>query len=71
MHYLLLSPKINPLKETMSVSTYGLGKININQQVYVKLDKYPFSQFGLLEGKVEKIYTIPTEKQKKQEKLKI
>jgi HlyD family secretion protein len=57
-------PKDKSFKGTMSVSTYGLGKININQQVYVKLDKYPFSQFGLLAGKVEKIYTIPTENRK-------
>lgn len=36
----------------------GSGKVRINQEVNIKLGRYPFREFGLLKGKVSKIYPV-------------
>jgi len=37
----------------------GAGKIEIGQRVNIKLDNFPFMEFGLLEGRVERISMVP------------
>lgn len=36
----------------------GSGKVRVNQEVNIKLARYPFREFGLLKGKVSKIYPV-------------
>ena len=36
------------------------GKVKIDQQVNIRLNNYPFEQFGMLVGKVESISTVPS-----------
>lgn len=37
----------------------NIGKLKIGQRAVIKLDNYPFAEFGILEGKVVKISSIP------------
>ena len=43
----------------MEVPSTGYGKINIGQKVNVRLDNYPFHEFGILEGTVIRMGQIP------------
>jgi multidrug resistance efflux pump len=35
------------------------GKLKLGQRAIIKLDNYPYTEFGILEGKVQKISSIP------------
>lgn len=37
----------------------GAGKVEVGQRVNIKLDNYPYMEFGLLEGKVSNISMVP------------
>ena len=39
----------------------SLGKIEIGQQVHIKLSGFPFMEFGMLQGKVSSISLVPEE----------
>lgn len=41
----------------------GAGKVERRQRAVVKLNEYPYMEFGLLEGEVENIYLISEEEQ--------
>lgn len=45
----------------LKVNKQGYGKIKLNQKVRIKLDNYPFHEFGLLNGVVSEISLIPNE----------
>jgi multidrug resistance efflux pump len=40
----------------------GSGKVKPGQAVNIKLDNYPFGQFGMLQGTITNISEVPTEK---------
>lgn len=42
-----------------SVPTGGLGRLKKGQRVVVKLDEYPYMEYGMLQGTVENISLIP------------
>ncbi len=42
------------------VSLNNSGKLKLNQKVHIKLLNYPYLEFGMLEGKVERIAQIPS-----------
>lgn len=48
-----------PLDETfvaiVDIPVRGLGKAQVGQQVIIKLDDYPYQEFGMLEGRVESL----------------
>ena len=46
----------------MLVPQQNLGKVRVGQQVLIKLDGYPFSEFGLVEGRVASLSEMPTAK---------
>jgi len=50
-----------------AVSSEGYGKVQIGQQVQVKLDNYPFREFGHLEGVVRHVSGIPEDNEYKVE----
>ena len=37
----------------------GAGKVEVGQRVNIKLDNYPYMEFGLLEGEVSNISMVP------------
>lgn len=41
----------------------GSGKVKTGQKVNIKLDNYPFREFGILEGKIESISLLPHDNQ--------
>ncbi|KIC61953.1 HlyD family secretion protein [Chryseobacterium taiwanense] len=43
----------------MSVPTVNSGKIIAGEKVLIKLDNYPYQEFGIIEGKVQNISLIP------------
>jgi len=43
----------------MSVPTVNSGKIVTGEKVLIKLDNYPYQEFGIIEGKVQNISLIP------------
>ncbi|WBV59185.1 HlyD family efflux transporter periplasmic adaptor subunit [Chryseobacterium camelliae] len=43
----------------MSVPTINSGKIMTGEKVLIKLDNYPYQEFGIIEGKVQNISLIP------------
>lgn len=43
----------------MSVPTVNSGKIITGEKVLIKLDNYPYQEFGIIEGKVQNISLIP------------
>lgn len=43
----------------MSVPQQNLGKVQVGQQVLIRLDGYPFSEYGMLEGRVAALSAIP------------
>jgi len=43
--------------------THSAGKLKIDQKAIVKLDNFPFAEFGILEGRVKRISTLPKQNQ--------
>lgn len=43
----------------MEVPSAGFGKVKIGQTVNVKLNGYPYFEYGILKGKIERISSIP------------
>lgn len=41
----------------------GAGKVQVGQEVIIKLSGYPFQEYGVLKGQVEKVFVIPKTKQ--------
>ena len=39
----------------------GIGKVSIGQRVNIKLDGYPYMEYGMLQGKVKDISSVPTD----------
>lgn len=56
-------PNSNKLIAKAEMPVAGAGKVKVGQLVNIRLDNYPFEQFGMLTGKVESISEIP-EKEK-------
>jgi multidrug resistance efflux pump len=45
------------------LSTQRAGKLRIGQKAIIKLDNYPFAEFGVIEGRVKHISAIPKQNQ--------
>ena len=44
----------------MMVPQQNLGKVKVGQRVLIKLDGYPFNEFGLVNGRIAQLSEIPT-----------
>jgi len=42
----------------------GAGKVEVGQRVNIKLDNYPYMEYGLLEGKITNISMVPVTTEK-------
>lgn len=58
--FAIISPKEN-YKGYINIPAKGFGKIRKFQSVRIKLDDYPYEEFGYLLGTVEKISSVPYE----------
>ena len=47
-----------------TVPLAGAGKVEVGQKVNIKLDNYPYMEFGLLEGKITNISMVPVNSDK-------
>ncbi len=43
----------------INISQYNFGKVKRGQKVFIKFNAYPFSEFGMVEGKIDFISEIP------------
>jgi multidrug efflux pump subunit AcrA (membrane-fusion protein) len=57
----LIVPETTHLLGHMSVTTGGGGKIRPGQPVRVRLDDYPYKEFGLVVGTVQSVSMVPRE----------
>jgi HlyD family secretion protein len=44
----------------LEIPTTGIGKVKINQPINIKLDNFPYMEFGLLRGTISNISLVPT-----------
>jgi multidrug resistance efflux pump len=47
-----------------SIQTAGSGKVKVGQIVHIQLDNFPYTEFGMIEGKIESISLIAESNQK-------
>jgi HlyD family secretion protein len=47
-----------------TVPIAGAGKVEVGQRVNIKLDNYPYMEYGLLEGKISNISMVPVTSEK-------
>jgi HlyD family type I secretion membrane fusion protein len=53
-------PNNNEYIGTVQIPSQGFGKVKVGQTVHIKLDNYPYNEFGQLEGVVKEISLIPS-----------
>lgn len=56
---MMVSPVGNGFYGEMWVGQYNFGKVKTGQEVIVKLQSYPFQEFGIVRGKIQYISEIP------------
>lgn len=56
---LTIVPVGGKLTGKISMAQIGSGKVNIGQEVNIKLDGYPYEEFGIVEGQVKRISAVP------------
>lgn len=44
----------------VTIPQYNLGKVHTGQSVLIKLNSYPFEEYGILRGHVQQVNTVPT-----------
>jgi HlyD family secretion protein len=47
-----------------SVPVVGAGKVEVGQRVNIKLDNFPYMEYGLLEGEITNISMVPVSNEK-------
>ena len=51
-------PSQNEIIGEALINSYGAGKVKIGQEVNVKLNDYPYDEFGVLKGTVKAISSL-------------
>lgn len=51
-------PKENDIIGEVVIPSYGAGKVKVGQQAHVKIDNYPYDEYGLIKGIVRSISRI-------------
>ncbi len=47
----------------MAMPEHNSGKVKVGQPVYIRLDGFPFQEFGIIEGRVKQIALVPRDGQ--------
>jgi hypothetical protein len=55
----IVSPNNSNYLARGSLPVFGSGKVRVGQKVNIKVDNYPFEQFGMIEGEITSISDIP------------
>lgn len=55
---LTVIPRSGKMEAKVFVPVFSSGKIKVGQKVNIKLDNYPFKEFGIVEGRVESISQV-------------
>ncbi|SEJ69883.1 Multidrug resistance efflux pump [Dyadobacter koreensis] len=58
---MVVIPSTTEIFGDLRVSRLGYGKVRIGQKVVVRLDSYPYEEFGVLTGEVVSIANVPNE----------
>lgn len=53
-------PKENKISGQMSLPEKGSGKVKVGQSVIIKMDNYPYEEYGFIKGKVKSISSMPS-----------
>lgn len=56
-------PNGQPLIGVISVGVQGMGKLQVGQEVLIRLDDYPYQEYGLVRGRVQQILPTPSRRQ--------
>lgn len=59
---IIITPKGNSFYGLVSIPIVGAGKLRIGQKVIIKLNDYPYREFGILTGRLEELYPVANEK---------
>ncbi|MEM9339524.1 MAG: HlyD family efflux transporter periplasmic adaptor subunit [Bacteroidota bacterium] len=54
-------PEVRGVFGYCEANAAGMGKVHPNQKVHIRLDNYPYEEFGILEGKVTSISQLAVE----------
>lgn len=49
-------PALNPVIAQVLIPSMGAGKVALGQEVIIKLDDFPYMEFGTVAGKVKKYF---------------
>ncbi len=52
-------PRQQELFGEVHIPAYGVGKIKVGQLVNVKIDSYPYDEYGLIKGEITKVSQMP------------
>lgn len=55
----LIPQEVTPYFALLQLPIQGAGKVTETQEVYVKLNNYPFMEFGVLKGTIRDISSLP------------
>lgn len=53
-------PALNPVTAQVLIPSMGAGKVALGQEVIIKLDDFPYMEFGTVSGKVKSISMLTT-----------
>ena len=59
--YFSILPEVNMIMAHAEMPLRGSGKVKVGQAVNIRLENYPFEEFGLLRGSVTSISLMPDE----------
>ncbi|MBD3907108.1 efflux RND transporter periplasmic adaptor subunit [Chryseobacterium sp. Ch-15] len=59
---IIITPKGNSFYGLVNIPILGAGKLKIGQKVIIKLNDYPYREFGVLTGRLEELYPVANEK---------
>ena len=57
--FIVVPKEINPLIGQITMPIKNSGKLRIGQYVKIKVDNYPFDEWGSIQGNISDIYSIP------------
>ena len=57
----VIPKEINKIMGKLTLPVIGSGKVKAGQKVNIKLDNYPYMEYGMIEGKIKSISLIPSD----------
>ena len=54
-------PPTGKYETVLDLPAQGFGKVEVGQEVKLKLDNYPYNEYGFVNGKISKMASLPKE----------